>query len=305
MAQTSTGIEPRPPGGRYRGRFAPSPTGPLHRGSLVAAIASYLQAHAHHGEWLLRIEDIDPPRAVSGAADAIIGALQAHGFRWHGDILYQRHNTQRFSAVVARLLDSGLAYACTCSRAELRRTARSGATGVIYPGTCRQRALSPDGDPPTAIRISTAGATVAFEDRLQGRIECEIEREIGDFIIRRKDGLIAYSLAVALDDHDQGMTEIVRGADLLDFTSAQIYLQQVLGLARPTYCHVPVVATADGTKLSKQTGATALDNSRAAGNLVEGLTFLGQCPPAQLATATVDEVWSWARDNWRLDAVVR
>jgi len=284
---------------RYRGRFAPSPTGPLHFGSLVAAIASYLQALENDGDWLLRIENIDPPREVSGATGAIIDSLQAHGFRWHGDILYQKEHADRFAEAVAKLLDRGLAYPCDCSREQIRAIARSGKAGAIYPGTCRLRTTPPAATKPAAIRVGTSGASVFFEDLLQGPIDCNVEDEIGDFIVRRKDGLTGYNLAVVIDDHDQRITEIVRGADLLDFTPAQIYLQRLLDLDTPAYLHVPVVMKQDGSKLSKQTGAQALDDSSAAKNLFDGLDFLAQNPPANLRTAAIDDIWIWARDNWR------
>jgi len=297
--------EPPGPGHRYRGRFAPSPTGPLHFGSLVAAIASYLQASRNDGEWLLRIEDIDPPRAAPGAADDIVAALDVHGFRWDGDVIYQSRNTDRFRAVIAKLLEDELAYACVCSRAEIRSVARTGPAGRIYPGTCRSRIRTSDDAQPTAIRLLTAGARISFDDLVQGYIECDVEREIGDFVIRRKDGLIGYSLAVVVDDHDEHISEIVRGADLLGFTPAQIHLQRVLGLSRPTYCHVPVVTNRDGDKLSKQTGAVAIDCARAPDNLVRGLKFLGQCPPDELAQSAVDEVWAWAREHWSLEKLAQ
>lgn len=293
------------PGEHYRGRFAPSPTGPLHLGSLVAAIASYLQALANDGEWLLRIEDIDPPRELAGASDAIISSLDTHGFEWAGEVLYQSNSAQRFAAVVKDLLADGRAYACECSREQIRRTARRTSTGPVYPGTCRDRGLSPDADRPVAIRIRTLGENVAFDDLVQGHIASPVENDIGDFVIRRKDGLIAYSLAVVVDDFDQRITEIVRGADLLDFTPAQILLQRILGYPHPDYCHVPLVMTAAGEKLSKQTGAVAIDDSKAAANLVEGLAHLRQDPPETLRNAGVREVWDWARENWSLGNVNR
>lgn len=255
---------------------------------------------------MLRIEDIDPPREVPGAADRIIRALDAHGFQWHGGVLYQSENTERLMSFVARLLDDGLAYPCVCSRERIRAVARSvTATGPVYPGTCRSHGAPRSEDGPWAARIRTAGARVGFEDPLQGRIECDVERQIGDFIIRRKDGLIAYSLAVVVDDCDQGITQVVRGADLLDFTPAQIYLQQVLGFASPGYCHVPIVVNESGHKLSKQTGATPIDNSCAPANLVRGLEILGQRPPPELAEGSVADVWEWARSHWGLDRVLQ
>ena len=282
---------------RYRGRFAPSPTGPLHFGSLVAAVVSYLQALVADGEWLLRIEDIDPPREPAGAAEQIIDALSIHGFRWSGDISFQRHNLLRFEAVAESLFQRGLAFACTCSRQTVRATARTGPVGPIYPGTCRDKTF--DSRKPHAIRMRTANQHVSFEDRLQGHIDCSLDEDIGDFIIRRKDGLIAYSLAVVLDDHDQGITEIVRGIDLLHFTPAQIHLQRVLGLNTPAYMHAPIAVTQEGDKLSKQTGAPALDNQTPAENLFRCLDALGQQPPSSLRTSSVDAIWAWAANNWR------
>ena len=282
---------------RYRGRFAPSPTGPLHFGSLVAAVVSYLQALVADGEWLLRIEDIDPPREPAGAAEQIIDALSIHGFRWSGDILFQRHNLQRFEAVAESLFQRGLAFACTCSRQTVRATARTGPVGPIYPGTCRDKTF--DSRKSHAIRMRTANQHVSFEDRLQGHIDCSLDEDIGDFIIRRKDGLIAYSLAVVLDDHDQGITEIVRGIDLLHFTPAQIHLQRVLGLNTPAYMHVPIAVTQEGDKLSKQTGAPALDNQTPVENLFRCLDALGQRPPSSLRTSSVDAIRAWAANNWR------
>ena len=296
MANKSAATGAKQASSGYRGRFAPSPTGPLHFGSLVAAVASYLQALRAGGEWLLRIEDIDPPREPAGAAAQIIDALRVHGFRWSGDIVFQRHNLRRFEAVAESLLERRLAFACTCSRATIRKSATAGPVGPIYPGTCRDKTF--DGKQVHAIRLRTANQHVSFEDRLQGQVDCSLDKEIGDFVIRRKDGLIAYALAVVLDDHDQGITEIVRGADLLQFTPAQIHLQRILGLKTPAYMHVPVAVAEDGDKLSKQAGATALDNRTPVQNLFRCLDFLRQQPPADLRTASLDAIWTWAGKNW-------
>ena len=283
----------------YRGRFAPSPTGPLHFGSLLAAVASYLQAVVAGGEWLVRIEDIDPPREASGAAEQIITALRVHGFHWSGDILFQRHNLQRFEAVVESLIERRLAFACTCSRETVRETARPGPVGPIYPGTCRNKKFDDQND--HAIRMRAASQHVSFEDQLQGPVDCSLDRDIGDFVIRRKGGLIAYSLAVALDDHDQGITEIVRGIDLLHFTPAQIHLQRVLGLKTPAYMHVPIAVTTGGDKLSKQTGAPALDVQKPVENLFRCLKVLRQQPPSELLSSSIGAIWDWASENWRPD----
>jgi glutamyl-Q tRNA(Asp) synthetase len=283
---------------RYRGRFAPSPTGPLHFGSLVAATASYLQALVADGEWLLRIEDIDPPREIAGAADHIIASLRAHGFRWDGEIYYQRDNLARFDAVVDALLADQLAFPCSCSRAQILDFGAAGLVGPIYPGTCRDK-RRPEVDEPYAIRLRVPEKQLSFDDRLLGRIECSMASDIGDFIIRRKDGLIAYVLAVVLDDHAQRVTEIVRGVDLLNFTPAQVYLQQLLDLNTPDYMHVPVAVNPSGFKLSKQTGALAINDATPAENLVRCLEFLEQDPPASLATASVPDVWTWAKAHWQ------
>lgn len=284
----------------YRGRFAPSPTGPLHFGSLVAATASYLQALVHKGIWLLRIEDLDPPREDPDADERIIRALDAHAFRWHGTILRQSENLGRYYEVASQLLSDGLAYRCTCSREDIRRTgAPVGPAGMIYPGTCRNADHVAAPGSPDALRLRTDQSIVNFDDALQGRIRADIEMSIGDFIIRRKDGLIAYSLAVVIDDADEEITEIVRGCDLLDITPAQIRLQQVLGLATPTYMHIPVVTNDRDQKLSKQHGAGPIDDTNPGTNLIAALKFLRQEPPEELKNAPVTAIWDWAVEHWK------
>jgi len=279
------------------GRFAPSPTGPLHFGSLLAAVASYLEARVHGGRWLLRIEDIDPPREETGAAEAIVRCLEVYGFRWDGPVLRQSRNEERHRAAVERLLAEGLAYPCRCTRRVLARTARQGAMGPIYPGSCRDGS----GRGARAIRVRTTDEPIAVVDRLQGRIEQRLESELGDFVIRRRDGLIAYQLAVVIDDAVDGITEVVRGIDLLDSTPRQIHLQRLLGLPTPAYMHIPVAVGADGEKLSKQTGAPpiAIDPVAVAPTLCRALACLRQEPPADLAGASADAVWDWALANWR------
>lgn len=289
----------------YRGRFAPSPSGPLHFGSLVAATTSYLQALANNGEWWLRVEDIDPPREVAGASDAIVSSLAVHGFTWTGEPRYQSKNREQHYAAIKELLDSGQAYPCTCTRKHIRATAKSGPTGPIYPGTCRNRpdsSMSADaalGDDDRAIRIRTSDELVGFTDRLQGRIEHRIRSQIGDILILRKNNLIAYHLAVVVDDHAQGMTEIVRGVDLLESTPIQIFLQRMLGLTTPAYLHFPIAVDSSGDKLSKQTGAQPVNDATPVRNLLRCLEFLGQQPPDDLSDSTVAVIWEWARENWR------
>jgi glutamyl-Q tRNA(Asp) synthetase len=278
---------------RYRGRFAPSPTGPLHFGSLIAAAASYLQARANDGEWLLRIEDIDPPREPPGADRLILQALEAYGFEWDGPVVYQSTFTPHHEVLVAQLLEDGKAYPCSCSRRDLADAPR-GPLGAIYPGTCRDSCESSD----TAIRLRTTDAPIEFVDLLQGRLCQHLESESGDFVIRRRDGLIAYHMAVVVDDHDQAITEIVRGIDLIDSTPRHIWLQQQLGFRTPAYMHIPVAINQEGQKLSKLTGAAGIDISRPAPMLYHAIAALGQAPPPELAQGKVSELWAWAIVHW-------
>ncbi len=283
----------------YRGRFAPSPTGPLHFGSLVAATASYLQALTANGEWLLRIEDLDPPREVPGATERIIDALEAHAFRWHGPVRRQSAHLAEYHTVAERLLADGLAYRCTCSRRDIRRqTTNKGSTGLIYPGTCRDLGHAAASATPDTVRLRTESSQVTFVDLLQGPIGCCVAEAIGDFVIRRRDGLIAYNLAVVIDDARDGITEIVRGCDLLDITPAQIKLQQTLQLPTPNYMHVPVAINERGQKLSKQTGARPINDRQPGANLFATLEFLRQNPPAELVGETADTIWVWAKEHW-------
>ena len=277
-----------------RGRFAPSPTGPLHFGSLVAAVASYLQASANGGDWLVRIEDIDPQREAPGATSEILDCLLRHGFEFD-EPWQQSDHLEHYDRVIAELLDAGLAFPCACSRRDLTETAHAGRAGLIYPGTCRQ---GTGGRPAKAVRLRAADAVIAFQDGLQGPQNCRLGEEIGDFLIRRGDGLVAYQLAVTVDDHRQGITQVVRGADLLDTTFMQIRLQQLLGYATPQYMHVPVVLGASGEKLSKQTGAPGVDASTPVKNIFQCLVFLRQTPPASLLGADLETVWDWARAHW-------
>lgn len=278
----------------YTGRFAPSPTGPLHFGSLLAAIASYAQAKINRGTWLVRIEDIDPPREPPGADKLILQALEAYGFEWDGPATYQSRFTPHHEALVEDLLATGKAYPCSCSRRTLADVAR-GPLGAIYPGTCRTGCLDAD----VAIRLLTNDHPVCFQDALQGEHCQQLESESGDFIIKRRDGLIAYHMAVVVDDFDQGITEIVRGVDLLDSTPRQIWLQQVLGIRTPGYMHIPVAVNADRQKLSKLTGAAGLDISRPGPVLFDALQALRQQPPPDLADEVPATILAWTVDNWQ------
>lgn len=290
-----SGREPAP----YIGRFAPSPTGPLHFGSLVAAVASYLQAKDNGGLWLLRIEDIDPPREQPGASATIIEALDCYGFEWDGDPIYQSENHAAHMTALETLLARGLAYPCSCSRRDLSDAPR-GPLGAIYPGNCR------DGcelDVST-VRLRTDDSRTEFTDLLQGHVSQQLERESGDFIIRRRDGLIAYHLAVVVDDEIQGVTEIVRGIDLLDSTPRHIWLQKQLQFRTPTYAHIPVITHPNGDKLSKLTGATGVSLNAVEENLLQALAALAQSPPAELASGTVGDIWAWAMENWQLGKII-
>ncbi len=274
----------------YRGRFAPSPTGPLHLGSLVAALASYLDAKAHRGRWLVRIEDIDPPRELPGSASQIIQTLQAHGLVPDEPVLYQSSRIKAYQAYIATLRQQGHLSACSCSRHQLRHH-------PVYPGTCRNTATT---DSETALRLRVDERSIILDDLIQGRQNWSISTCVGDFVIRRRDKLFAYQLAVTIDGAFQRITRVVRGCDLLDSTARQVYLQQLLGFPTPDYAHLPVLVNAQGHKLSKQTGATPVDDARPEQNLWNALCVLGQNPPNGIHLAGVVEILSWARDNWNL-----
>lgn len=289
----------------YRGRFAPSPTGPLHFGSLVAAVGSYLDARTQGGEWLVRMEDVDAPRNVPGAAESIVATLEDYGFAWDGPILRQSDRLDAYGAALQRLRDAGLAYGCACSRKEIADSAATAAIdgGLAYPGTCRNGL--PPGRSARAWRLRVDEGETAFDDRLQGTVAQHLERDVGDFVLLRADGQFAYQLAVVVDDAWQGITNVVRGADLLASTPRQIWLQHCLGVATPRYAHLPVATNAAGEKLAKQTLAPGLSGAQPAADLVRALDFLGQRPESALVRATVGEVWQWALAHWRFAAVPR
>ncbi|MCR4304424.1 MAG: tRNA glutamyl-Q(34) synthetase GluQRS [Gallionella sp.] len=336
---------------RYRGRFAPSPTGPLHFGSLVAAVGSYLDAKHHQGKWLVRIEDLDTPRTVKGAADDILRTLETYGLYWDDDVgrvtpaatpnvamagvtrptvLYQSQRTAAYEEAFQKLQAIGAVYPCCCTRKEIADSALHDIDGPVYPGTCRNgvRPLPnppPEGEGTTATRTMawrvrtdklptvrpepvegqggfdklSPNGLIEFDDALQGRITQHLESEIGDFIVKRADGLFAYQLAVVVDDAAQGITHVVRGADLLYSTTRQIYLQKLMGLKTPAYMHLPVVVNAQGEKLSKQTLAQPVGKNNAASTLFDALVFLRQQPPAELRHGTVEQILAWAVTNWQ------
>jgi glutamyl-Q tRNA(Asp) synthetase len=270
---------------------------------LVAAVGSCLDARAQGGRWLLRMEDVDSPRNVPGAADDILRTLEAFGFEWDGSVLFQSTRLDAYAAALDRLKRDGMAYACACSRKEVTDSATHAAIdgGLAYPGTCRGGL--PAGRAVRAWRLRVDDEEIAFEDRLQGRVVQRLEYDVGDFVLLRADGLFAYQLAVTVDDEFQGISSIVRGADLLASTPRQIRLQRCLGYATPDYAHLPVAANAAGEKLSKQTRAEPLHTAQAAAELVRALRFLGQPAPAELENAEVGEVWTWAKANWAFAAI--
>ncbi len=278
----------------YIGRFAPSPTGPLHMGSLVAAVGSYIRARANNGRWLVRMEDLDPPREQQGANDLILTTLQKHSLNWDGGILYQSQCHTDYQAATDKLLQQKKAYYCSCSRKQLTVNADSGVFGLIYPGICRDKNLAGMN---CAVRLITDDKELCFNDVRTGRVCQKLQSELGDFIIKRADGYFAYQLAMVVDDAKQGITEVVRGTDLLDNTPRQMYLQRLLNYQTPDYLHLPLVTNADGQKLSKQTHAPALDNATPVNNLIEALGYLGysEFPSSRsLKSLTPEAVLRWS-----------
>ncbi len=303
----------------YIGRFAPSPTGPLHFGSLVAAVASYCDAKANQGKWLVRMEDLDKSREVFGASDTILRTLEAFGFEWDAPVVLQSQRTDIYEKYFLNLIRSGFVYSCTCSRKEIADSAtHSGIEGAIYPKTClpktyfnsinlhntyEQRAAASHVNAGSwRINVDDAG-NIQFEDAIQNTISQTLKMDVGDFILKRKEGFFAYQLAVVVDDALQNITHIVRGADLLDSTPRQIYLQQLLRFSVPNYAHVPVAINAYGEKLSKQTLAKPINISLAGQQIVEALTFLGQNPPAELNSIPLADTWAWAIKHWNLAGI--
>lgn len=279
------------------GRFAPTPSGPLHFGSLVTAIASYCHARSLKGQWLLRIEDVDTPRNVVGATDEILFALETFGFEWDGAVEYQSDNIEHYEQVLQSLSDRKLCYACQCSRRTLREAGcQHGPLGMIYPGSCREKSLPEKNH---SIRLNTDGSgTVQYNDQVYGNVKFDIEQQSGDFKLRRSDGIFAYHLAVVIDDERQGINQIVRGADLLEATCLHLYLQQLLGYRTPEYLHIPLVRNNAGDKLSKQTGATAIDCMDRHSLIVKALTTLRQPVDHAMLDASPAELLNAAVKNW-------
>ena len=286
----------------YVGRFAPSPTGPVHLGTLVAAMASYLEARQKKGMWLLRIEDLDPPREVPGSADAIITTLEAFGFEWDGPILFQSRRNKVYLEAIDTLLDQQLAYACDCSRKTIALTQENKPGEIIYPGFCKTRKLPAEGH--VAIRIITDDTPIIFNDLIAGRVVYNLQQLSGDFVIQRKDGLFAYQLAVVIDDAFQGVTDVVRGADLLDSTPRQIHLQKTLGLATPRYAHIPLLLDSNGEKYSKSSySGKPLENNL--NSLIKSWHHLNQTKANADDFENVQDFWRWAFSNWDINRVAQ
>ncbi len=286
----------------YVGRFAPSPTGPLHFGSLIAAVASYCDVKANSGKWLVRIEDLDKPREMKGAADNILRTLEAFGFAWDDEVVYQSQHAKFYAKALNVLQNKQLIYPCTCTRKEIADSGNAlGIDGVIYPKTCLKNA--PVTNTHAAYRIITLDKNITFLDEIQGEITQNLAHDVGDFILKRADSLFAYQLAVVVDDAAQGVTHVVRGADLLDSTPRQIYLQQLFGFATPHYAHIPIASNLRGEKLSKQTLAKAIFPEAAPMLVFEALAFLGQNLPKETKNTRLDEIWHWAINNWDLSKV--
>jgi glutamyl-Q tRNA(Asp) synthetase len=293
---TISQVDSKPRAG-YIGRFAPSPTGPLHFGSLLAALASYLDARANQGKWLLRVEDLDPPREPAGSAELILQQLQEFGMEWDDTVLYQSSRLDAYEEVIDKLQDKGLCYPCDCTRPQIREM------GLVYNGSCRDRSTPPD--MPYALRLKTGALKLGFDDEIQGHFAQQIEGEVGDFVIRRKDKQFAYQLAVVVDDEFQNITHVVRGWDLLDSTPRQIYLQKVLDYQKMSYAHVPIIVDKKGQKLSKQSFATPIETDNASQAIYKALTFLGQAPPLEIEKESPKSQLQWAIGSWDSQEVAK
>jgi glutamyl-Q tRNA(Asp) synthetase len=286
--------------GRYRGRFAPTPSGPLHFGSLVAAAGSFLDARSRGGEWLVRIEDLDPPRERAGAADSILRSLELFALEWDGPIVRQSERYALYEEALGRLLASGATRPCACSRTELKalpvNRSRPPGDELFHPQTCLTVPIRRTRPPATRFRVPAG--PVQFVDRSLGVQASNVGQEVGDFVLRRRDGCFAYQLAVVVDDAEQGITDVVRGADLLPSTARQILVQRALGLPSPAYLHLPLAVRADGAKLSKSMDAPGIAHSPPAAQAWQSLAFLGQRPPAELEGAAPREIWQWGVAHW-------
>ena len=284
------------PVGQYCGRFAPTPSGPLHLGSMFTALASFLQAKSNQGLWLLRIDDIDTPRVAAEASDSIKRTLERHALYWDKTEFQQSRGAEAYQEALQQLDADGWLYRCSCSRKDLAALPRANSEPAVYPGTCRNAHLGRG--QPHALRVFTGNAIVNAYDSLQGPQHWDIERECGDFIVLRRDGIVSYHLATVIDDWRSGVSEVSRGIDLLESTPLQMHLQDLLGLTSPSYLHVPVIANRQGIKLSKQNLAEAVDESNPSSSLIQLLTLLKQSPPEELHGAHPEQILAWAIQNW-------
>ena len=284
----------------YRGRFAPSPTGPLHFGSLVTAVGSFLDARSRQGQWLVRMEDLDRTRERPGAANQILRTLDAFGFEWDGEVVYQSRRQGAYQDALDALIQDSHVYACACSRRQIAQQGLPGVDGPRYAGTCR-KGLAP-GKAARALRLQTHDRPVTFLDRVCGPQSQRLETDVGDFVIRRADRLFAYQLAVVVDDAWQGIDQVVRGADLLLSSPRQIHLQRLLSLPTPTYAHLPLVLDDAGRKLSKQSLARPVEERDPLPSLLAALDFLGQPLPPE-RPVDLQDLWRWAAENWRIGRV--
>ena len=290
----------------YRGRFAPTPSGPLHLGSLLTALASYLQARAQAGVWLLRIDDLDRPRCVPGADAIICRQLEAHGLHWDESPRYQSRHLAEYENAMAALVDSGAVYACHCTRSQLSQRLGHGPGRAVYDGYCRAaQKFATAATASHSLRLAVEPIELTFSDGWQGPQHRRLDIEIGDFVLRRADGVVGYQLACVVDEEAQRITEVVRGIDLLDSSMQQMYLQQTLRLRRPDYRHLLVLHDANGNKLSKQNHAAPIDVARAGDNLLRCLHWLNQHPPAELFGADVATILQWAIPHWESQLVPR
>ncbi|MDW3095070.1 MAG: tRNA glutamyl-Q(34) synthetase GluQRS [Gammaproteobacteria bacterium] len=289
--------------GRYRGRFAPSPTGPLHYGSLVTAVASYLQARSQHGQWFIRIEDIDPDRESKGSIQAILQTLKDYGFQWDHKPILQSKQANLHKHIALELLNSNQAYACSCSRKELAKIAKHGDMGSIYPGSCSKKKLIYQKG--TSLRVRVDDSNIEYTDNNFGEQKCNLKKISGDYIIYRANKLPSYILAASIDDLFEQYTEVVRGADLLAITPRQIHLSKLIQNRSPAFLHIPIITHENGDKLSKQTHAPALKKHNARTWLINALTDLGQEPPNNLNWRPIWTIWEWAINHWQQNKIPR
>lgn len=286
----------------YRGRFAPTPSGPLHFGSLTTAVGSYLQAKTHDGQWLVRIEDIDPPRIVKGATDKILYCLEKYGLYWDQSVFYQSNHNHLFQQAIDELHTQGLLFSCSCSRKKIVEANINTDNSSLYPGTCRNADHPVKND--NSLRIRTNDELIEFDDLFSGKVTQHLATDVGDFIVKRVGGYFAYQLAVVVDDYEQGITEIIRGYDLIDSTCQQLYLQSSLGFSTPEYGHLPLIIDTQGSKLSKQNkNDLPLLESEPVPLLVRALECLGQTVPTDLINSDLDSFWQWAIHNWQPGAI--